>query len=611
MAKLEASYACLPATQRGRGILIGGDPDKSWISYCSGKSVILRSLEDPRLCDVYTEHSYNTTVARFSPNGEWVASGDVSGQVRVWGRGGEHKLRFEMRALAGSIDDMQWSADGQRIVVSGDGKGSQLVRAFMWDSGSNVGEFEGHSKRVLSCSFRPTRPFRIASCGEDFGVNYYEGPPFRFKTSHREHTNFVNCVRYSPDGTRFITVGSDKKGILFDGQTGEKLSELAQENGHTGSIYAASWSPDGQQVLTVSADKTAKIWDMAADGSSGKVSTTFSFAERPSVDDMQVGCLWLPGHIITVSLSGSINYLSSSSPALPPRVLVGHSRNITALTLAQSDGASELYTSSYDGVVVRWRMGEGALGNMGGKGHSGAVKAMAVGGGHLVTCALDDTVRRSKLPAEQYSDTEPTALGAQPHDLCVAASAPELAIVATAKGLVLMRGSEKLSSTALGYDATSAALSPDGAEAAVGGSDGKLRIYRVNGDSLEEEAVLEKHRAAVVIVRYSPDGSMIASGDQKPEAVLWDRSSREVKVKNMLYHTARITCLAWAPDSQHFATGSVDTSVIVWDVNKLASSRLTIKGAHPGGVSALTFIDNSTILTGGDDACLRTWALPV
>lgn len=54
-----------------------------------------------------------------------------------------------------------------------------------WDSGGNLGEFEGHSKRVVSCSFKPSRPFRIASCGEDFVVNYYEGPPFKFKASHR------------------------------------------------------------------------------------------------------------------------------------------------------------------------------------------------------------------------------------------------------------------------------------------------------------------------------------------------------------------------------------------------------------------------------------------
>lgn len=64
----------------------------------------------------------------------------------------------------------------------------------------------------------------------------------------REHSNFVNCVRYSPDGTKFITVSSDKKGIIYDGKTGEKMGELAGEDGHKGSIYAVSWSPDSNQV---------------------------------------------------------------------------------------------------------------------------------------------------------------------------------------------------------------------------------------------------------------------------------------------------------------------------------------------------------------------------
>lgn len=54
-----------------------------------------------------------------------------------------------------------------------------------WDSGSTVGDFDGHSKRVLSCVFKPTRPFRIVTCGEDFLVNFYEGPPFKFKQSLR------------------------------------------------------------------------------------------------------------------------------------------------------------------------------------------------------------------------------------------------------------------------------------------------------------------------------------------------------------------------------------------------------------------------------------------
>lgn len=150
-----------------------------------------------------------------------------------------------------------------------------------------MGEFDGHSRRVLSCAIKPTRPFRIVTCGEDFLVNFYEGPPFKFKLSsrsdipnicslslkkentflflacvfsnclrvccllvNREHSNFVNCVRFAPDGSKFITVSSDKKGIIYDGKTCEILGELSSDDGHKGSIYAVSWSPDGQQVLT-------------------------------------------------------------------------------------------------------------------------------------------------------------------------------------------------------------------------------------------------------------------------------------------------------------------------------------------------------------------------
>lgn len=66
-----------------------------------------------------------------------------------------------------------------------------------WDSGTNVGEFDGHSRRVLSCSYKPTRPYRIVTCGEDFLVNFYEGPPFRFKLSHRYTMSNLMIVLYS------------------------------------------------------------------------------------------------------------------------------------------------------------------------------------------------------------------------------------------------------------------------------------------------------------------------------------------------------------------------------------------------------------------------------
>lgn len=77
----------------------------------------------------------------------------------------------------------------------------------------------------------------------------------------------------------------------------------------------------------------------------------------------------------------------------------------------------------------------------------------------------------------------------------------------------------------------------------------------------------------------------------------------------MLYHTARINCLAWSPDCNMVATGSLDTSVIIYEVGKPASSRTTIKGAHLGGVYGLGFTDEYTVVSSGEDACVRVWRI--
>jgi WD40 repeat protein len=81
----------------------------------------------------------------------------------------------------------------------------------------------------------------------------------------------------------------------------------------------------------------------------------------------------------------------------------------------------------------------------------------------------------------------------------------------------------------------------------------------------------------------------------------------QVKLKNMLYHTARINCLAWSPDSSMVATGSLDNCVIIYEIDKPASSRMTIKGAHLGGVYGLAFADDHSVVSSGEDACVRVW----
>lgn len=567
--------------------------------------MFIRHLDKPLDVSVYTDHAYPTTVARFSPNGEWVASADASGTVKIWGSYNDHVLKNEFRVLTGRIDDLQWSPDGLRIVACGDGKGKSFVRAFMWDSGTSVGEFDGHSRRVLSCAFKPTRPFRIVTCGEDFLVNFYEGPPFRFKLSHRDHSNFVNCVRFSPDGSKFITVSSDKKGVLYDAKTAGKIGELSMEDTHKGSIYAVSWSPDSKQVLTVSADKSAKIWAISEDGH-WKVIKTLTCTGSGSFEDMLVGCLWHNNYLVTVSLGGTVSVFSATDLDASPVILSGHMKNVNSVVVLKNN-PNVILSCSYDGLIVKWTKGVGFTSKL--NKVIDKIKCFVAAEEEIVTSGFDNKVWRISLQGDQCGEAECVDIGNQPKDLSVAILFPELVLVAIDSGVVLLQGTKVLSTVDLGFPVTACTLAPDGSEAIVGGEDGKLHIYSVKGDSFSEEAVLEKHRGPITVIRYSPDVSMFASGDVNREAVVWDRASRELKLKNMLYHTARINCLAWSHDSSMVATGSLDTCVIIYEIGKPASSRITIKGAHLGGVYGLAFTEENSVISSGEDACVRLWTV--
>lgn len=141
------------------------------------------------------------------------------------------------------------------------------------------------------------------------------------------------------------------------------------------------------------------------------------------------------------------------------------------------------------------------------------------------------------LHGDQCGDGDSVDIGSQPKDLSLALLSPELALVSTDSGVVMLRGAKVVSTINLGFAVTASVVAPDGSEAIVGGQDGKLHVFFIIGDTLREEAVLEKHRGAITVIRYSPDFSMFASGDANREAIVWDRVSREV------FCTADISCV--------------------------------------------------------------------
>ncbi|KAL7407233.1 hypothetical protein ABVT39_005416 [Epinephelus coioides] len=331
--------------ERGVAKVIGGDPKGNNFLYTNGKCVIIRNINNPAIADIYTEHAHTVTVAKYAPSGFYIASGDVSGKIRIWDTTQkEHLLKYEYTPISGKIKDIAWTEDSKRIAVVGDGR-EKFGAVFLWDSGSSVGEVAGHSKLINSVDIKQTRPYRLATGSDDTTGSFSEGVPFKFKFTLNQHTQFVNCVRFSPDGQRFVTAGADGQIFLYDGKVGEHVGSLGGEKAHKGGIYAVCWSPDSSQLISASGDKTVKLWDV----STGTAVTTFNLGSDTT--DMQLGCLWQKDHLLSISLSGYINYLDKNNPDRPIRTIKGHSKSIQCLTVHRKDGRPYIYSGSHDGHI--------------------------------------------------------------------------------------------------------------------------------------------------------------------------------------------------------------------------------------------------------------------
>lgn len=89
-------WAPNPSTERGDNLVLGTHPKEPKIIYPSGKFIVVRDVKDPTDVFVYRGHNSKTTVAKFSPNGFWVASADITGKVRMQHSSGRDRERVSL-----------------------------------------------------------------------------------------------------------------------------------------------------------------------------------------------------------------------------------------------------------------------------------------------------------------------------------------------------------------------------------------------------------------------------------------------------------------------------------------------------------------------------------
>ncbi|MEU7745554.1 hypothetical protein [Nonomuraea sp. NPDC049158] len=168
-----------------------------------------------------------------------------------------------------------------------------------------------------------------------------------------------------------------------------------------------------------------------------------------------------------------------------------------------------------------------------------------------------------------------------------------LAVAGT--GVVLWRASDlrALPAPPWGSDAIEgAAFSPDGTLLAAAGHDGRLRLWRTDGESGPPPA-LQAGAHALHDVAFSPDGTRLAAAGDDGAVRLW-RTSDWHPSGVLTGHRGAAWDLDFRGDGQLLATAGEDQRILLWDV--AAGRRLAELSGHSGAVHAVAFPRSGTLL---------------
>ena len=179
------------------------------------------------------------------------------------------KTRKALKGHLAKIYAMHWSTDRRHLVSA-----SQDGKLIIWDAytTNKVHAIPLRSSWVMTCAYAPSGNY-VACGGLDnicsvYNLSSREGPT-RVARELSGHSGYLSCCRFIND-RRILTSSGDMTCMLWDVETGSKVTEFAD---HLGDVMSISINPTNQHVFISGAcDAFAKLWDIRT----GKAVQTFA-----------------------------------------------------------------------------------------------------------------------------------------------------------------------------------------------------------------------------------------------------------------------------------------------------------------------------------------------
>ena len=524
---------------------------------------------------VFAENFGGIWSVAFSPDGQYLATGDTKGNILLRQVKDDRLIR-SFEGHNAWVVSLAFSPDGNTLA-----SGSCDCTAKLWNvnTGECLHSLTEHEHEVWSVAYSPDGKTVATGC-DDTKVRLWDVSTGRFRV-FSGHDNLVTSVIFSHNGKELFSGSHDRTIRLWNFKTGE-CSQILQ--GHEDGVRSLSLSPDGKTLASSGNDGSIRLWDLKA----GKCRQTLL-----GHDKGVWSVAFSPQGILASSSVDRTVRLWDTDTGECYKVFLGHSNIVNSIAFSPTENL--LASGSHDQTIKLWDIDrERCFKTIQGYNNQELSAAYSPDNQMLVSGGLSQQVRLWDLNSM-------TSRTLYEHDNWVwsVAYSPDGNFIASGSGdttikLWNVRSNRVTNITGHQAAVRAIAINADNIIAS-GGEDTTVKLWNISTGTLL--ATLKGHTSEVWSVAFSSDGRIVASGSLDGTVRLW-RVETGKCLRILDGHTDWVFSVAFSPNNHIIASASSDGTIRLWDINTGKCRRVIQKDR--GYSQLVIFSSNGRILASCD-----------